>query len=130
MAQQLSAPPQCPPGVQESIQVTGLQGSPTAEHPPPHAPHAQIVIAYPDDGAWKRFHYQFKSGGFDEVRPCGWPGSVAACSCPCNAFSHGQRPQPGGDLATAPPSLPALPAPALNAPRTAHSAVDSSTPRS
>mmetsp|Transcript_19699 Transcript_19699/g.55004 ORF Transcript_19699/g.55004 Transcript_19699/m.55004 type:complete len:411 (+) Transcript_19699:41-1273(+) len=26
-----------------------------------------IVIAYPDDGAWKRFHYQFKGEAFHEV---------------------------------------------------------------
>lgn len=27
-----------------------------------------ITIAYPDEGAWKRFHYQFKSEGYPEVR--------------------------------------------------------------
>jgi hypothetical protein len=27
----------------------------------------QITIAYPDEGAWKRFHYQFKKEGFPEV---------------------------------------------------------------
>ncbi|PNW78505.1 hypothetical protein CHLRE_09g394550v5 [Chlamydomonas reinhardtii] len=26
-----------------------------------------ITIAYPDEGAWKRFHYQFKSEGYPEV---------------------------------------------------------------
>jgi len=26
-----------------------------------------ITIAYPDEGAWKRFHYQFKSEGYAEV---------------------------------------------------------------
>lgn len=27
-----------------------------------------ITIAYPDEGAWKRFHYSFKNEGFPEVR--------------------------------------------------------------
>ncbi len=27
-----------------------------------------ITIAYPDEGAWKRFHYQF--GDYPEVSPC------------------------------------------------------------
>jgi hypothetical protein len=30
----------------------------------------QITIAYPDEGAWKRFHYSFKNEGFPEVG--GW----------------------------------------------------------
>jgi hypothetical protein len=28
---------------------------------------AQVTIAYPDEGAWKRFHYQFKNEGYPEV---------------------------------------------------------------
>ena len=32
------------------------------------APIPQITIAYPDEGAWKRFHFQFKSEGYPEVR--------------------------------------------------------------
>lgn len=27
----------------------------------------QVTIAYPDEGAWKRFHYQFKNEGYPEV---------------------------------------------------------------
>jgi hypothetical protein len=27
----------------------------------------QVTIAYPDEGAWKRFHYQFKDEGYPEV---------------------------------------------------------------
>lgn len=27
-----------------------------------------VTIAYPDEGAWKRFHYQFKTEGYPEVR--------------------------------------------------------------
>jgi hypothetical protein len=34
--------------------------------------HKQITIAYPDEGAWKRFHYQFKNEGYPEVG--GWVG--------------------------------------------------------
>ena len=30
-----------------------------------------VTIAYPDEGAWKRFHYQFKDEGYPEVRPRG-----------------------------------------------------------
>lgn len=26
-----------------------------------------MTIAYPDEGAWKRFHYQFKDEGYPEV---------------------------------------------------------------
>jgi hypothetical protein len=26
-----------------------------------------VTIAYPDEGAWKRFHYQFKDEGYPEV---------------------------------------------------------------
>lgn len=29
--------------------------------------HDNITIAYPDEGAWKRFHYSFKTEGFPEV---------------------------------------------------------------
>lgn len=29
--------------------------------------HSNITIAYPDEGAWKRFHYQFKDEGYPEV---------------------------------------------------------------
>jgi len=29
--------------------------------------HDKITIAYPDEGAWKRFHYQFKNEGYPEV---------------------------------------------------------------
>jgi hypothetical protein len=29
--------------------------------------HNQVTIAYPDEGAWKRFHYQFKDEGYPEV---------------------------------------------------------------
>jgi len=29
--------------------------------------NANITIAYPDEGAWKRFHYQFKDEGYPEV---------------------------------------------------------------
>lgn len=29
--------------------------------------HDNITIAYPDEGAWKRFHYQFKDEGYPEV---------------------------------------------------------------
>lgn len=28
----------------------------------------KVTIAYPDEGAWKRFHYQFKDEGYPEVR--------------------------------------------------------------
>lgn len=28
---------------------------------------SNITIAYPDEGAWKRFHYQFKDEGYPEV---------------------------------------------------------------
>uniref|UniRef100_A0A7S0YMS6 ribose-phosphate diphosphokinase n=1 Tax=Polytomella parva TaxID=51329 RepID=A0A7S0YMS6_9CHLO len=28
---------------------------------------SNVTIAYPDEGAWKRFHYQFKADGFPEV---------------------------------------------------------------
>lgn len=27
----------------------------------------KVTIAYPDEGAWKRFHYQFKGEGYPEV---------------------------------------------------------------
>jgi hypothetical protein len=30
--------------------------------------HEHVTIAYPDEGAWKRFHYQFKDEGYPEVR--------------------------------------------------------------
>lgn len=29
--------------------------------------HDRVTIAYPDEGAWKRFHYQFKDEGYPEV---------------------------------------------------------------
>lgn len=29
--------------------------------------HSNITIAYPDEGAWKRFHYTFKTEGYPEV---------------------------------------------------------------
>jgi len=33
-----------------------------------HLPdHSNITIAYPDEGAWKRFHYSFKKAGYPEV---------------------------------------------------------------
>jgi phosphoribosylpyrophosphate synthetase len=32
-----------------------------------HARAPQVTIAYPDEGAWKRFHYQFKGEGYPEV---------------------------------------------------------------
>eukprot|EP00983_Pelagomonas_calceolata_P042321 1138457-Pelagomonas_calceolata.AAC.2 len=35
-----------------------------------------IVIAYPDDGAWKRFHYQFKGEAFHEVCPSSKQGGA------------------------------------------------------
>lgn len=31
--------------------------------------HDSVTIAYPDEGAWKRFHYQFKDEGYPEVGP-------------------------------------------------------------
>jgi hypothetical protein len=30
--------------------------------------HDSVTIAYPDEGAWKRFHYQFKDEGYPEVQ--------------------------------------------------------------
>jgi hypothetical protein len=33
----------------------------------PCVPVVQVTIAYPDEGAWKRFHYQFKDEGYPEV---------------------------------------------------------------
>jgi hypothetical protein len=33
----------------------------------PVLPCPQVTIAYPDEGAWKRFHYQFKDEGYPEV---------------------------------------------------------------
>lgn len=36
-------------------------------HTPLLLPPQQITIAYPDEGAWKRFHYQFKDEGYPEV---------------------------------------------------------------
>ncbi len=39
-----------------------------------------ITIAYPDEGAWKRFHYQFKSEGYPEVGIGGGLGGGASAN--------------------------------------------------
>ena len=42
-----------------------------------------ITIAYPDEGSWKRFHYQF--GDYPEVREI---FAFAAQMCARHAFRH------------------------------------------
>ncbi len=50
-----------------------------------------VTIAYPDEGAWKRFHYQF--GDYPEARPgCERCGAARTQAAACGPAWHAWRP--------------------------------------
>ena len=56
-----------PPPVPQLRHSTGAEAVAKAALPACACFVTQVTIAYPDEGAWKRFHYQFQHEGYPEV---------------------------------------------------------------